>query len=147
MTTPPMTTKRRPLYGLAFAILATLAGSCLFESSDRCSETQVYDQASQACVCPAGSPPLGTGCVPCAVGDTRPACGGAEGFGLACASDADCAGHEASTCLKLQAPFTCVVTGCATAPDSCTNGHACCDLASLGVPLTLCLPADSCPTK
>jgi hypothetical protein len=141
-----MTPLRTPLRA-ALALLATLATSCLFDANERCSNTQVYDAVSQSCTCPPGSPALGTGCAPCGPNDPRPVCNGAEGFGRSCASDADCAGHEASFCLKLQAPFICVVSGCKTTPDSCTNGHACCDLMSVGVPLQLCLPSESCPSQ
>jgi hypothetical protein len=128
----------------ALGWLAFTAG-CLFDASDRCSKNQVYDAKSETCVCPPAAPPLGTGCVPCAQDDARAACRtGPVGFGTTCASDADCAGLEASHCETLQA-HVCVVAGCQTAPDTCTGGQSCCDLNALGIPLTLCLPPGQCP--
>ena len=133
------------LRGLAAAVLLASTASCLFDANDRCSKNQVYDAKSETCVCPPEAPPLGSGCVPCAQDDTRAACqSGPAGFGTPCTTDADCHGLEASHCETLQA-HVCVVANCQTAPDSCTGGQSCCDLNSLGVPLTLCLPPGQCP--
>jgi hypothetical protein len=67
------------------------------------------------------------------------------GVGKTCASSADCAGLDASYCEVLQAK-TCMVAGCTVSPDTCGVGLACCDLAPVGLPVTLCLPPGSCPT-
>jgi hypothetical protein len=130
------------------AVLLPAAGllqGCLFDASERCGKNQVFDATSESCVCPATAPPLGSGCVPCAAGDARPACQqGPSGFGTPCATDADCSGFDASHCEVLQA-HVCVVSPCTKSPDSCTGGQSCCDLAKLGVPLSLCLPPGQCP--
>ncbi len=140
-----MNKRNGPLRGLATIAWLGLMAGCLYDAGDRCSKNQVYDDKSESCVCPASAPPLGSGCVPCEANDTRAACQtGPEGFGVTCASDADCAGHEASHCETLQANV-CVVANCQTTPDSCTGGQGCCDLHSLGIPLTLCLPPGQCP--
>ena len=140
-------TSNAPLRGLALALLIGLTASCLYDANDRCSKNQVFDPQSDACLCTPDAPPLGSGCVPCAADDTRPACQqGPSGFGTPCTADADCQGFEASHCETLQA-HVCVVANCQTAPDSCTGGQSCCDLGSLGIPLTLCLPPGQCPAQ
>jgi hypothetical protein len=140
-----MTRWNGPLRGLAMLCFVGLAASCLYDPGDRCSKNQVYDDKSESCVCPPTAPLLGEACVPCAKDDARAACQmGPEGFGTTCATDADCAGHVASHCETLQAHI-CVVANCTTSPDSCTGGQSCCDLNSLGLPLTLCLPPGQCP--
>jgi hypothetical protein len=84
-------------------------------------------------------------CVPCAADDARAACQkGPAGYGTPCTTDTDCQAFEASHCETLQA-HVCVVAGCHTAPDDCTGGQSCCDLASLGIAMTLCLPPGQCP--
>jgi hypothetical protein len=135
-----------PRRGLVVALLLGLT-SCLYNPSDRCSPNQVFDPKSDACICPPDAPQSGADCVPCATGDTRPACmSGPTGFGTPCTSDTDCQGFQASHCETLQA-HVCVVAGCATSPDDCTGGQSCCDLNGLGVPLTLCLPPGQCPAN
>jgi hypothetical protein len=135
------------LPGAALALLAAFATSCLYDASDRCSKNQVYDAKSESCICTADAPPLGGACVPCAANDTRAACKtGPSGYGTACTTDQDCAGFDASHCETLQA-HVCVVSPCQKSPDSCTGGQTCCDLSSLGIPLSLCTPAGQCPVQ
>ncbi len=71
---------------------------------------------------------------------------GAVGLGDACTSSADCDGKDAWYCepVILQ---QCIVTGCAVAnPLSCPEAWVCCDVRSLGVNMTLCVPQGICPT-
>lgn len=70
----------------------------------------------------------------------------ASGQGLACMSDADCAGNDADYCENLQSNV-CLVQGCSTSDLlSCSEGWSCCDLHSLGLPKNLCVPEGMCPT-
>ncbi len=137
----------RSVGGLVAACWLATATSCLYDANDRCSANQVFDPSSDSCVCAPDAPPLGAGCFPCQPGDTRSACqSGPSGFGTPCTSDTDCQRFEASHCETLQA-HVCVVAGCQTSPDSCTGGQSCCDLGSLGIALTLCLPPGQCPAQ
>jgi hypothetical protein len=142
-----MTKWNRSVGGLAVAALLATT-SCLYDANNRCSVNQVFDPPSDSCVCAPDAPPLGSGCFPCVQGDTRSACqSGPTGFGTPCTSDTDCQGFQASYCETLQTPNVCVVAGCQTSPDTCTGGQSCCDLNSLGIPLTLCLPPGQCPAQ
>ena len=61
-----------------------------------------------------------------------------------CASNADCAGLEASYC-ETTVGHVCLVPGCAVGGDDCFIGWSCCDLTGfLGT--TLCLPEGQCPS-
>jgi hypothetical protein len=61
-----------------------------------------------------------------------------------CASDADCAGYEASWCEPIQS-HTCQVRDCSVDdPKSCFEDSACCDLSSFGLP-RICVPHGTCP--
>jgi hypothetical protein len=64
------------------------------------------------------------------------------GVGMACSSDDDCAGTDASYCETLVSQ-SCLVPGCTT-DDDCYQGNECCDLTAFGMP-TLCVPEGSCP--
>jgi hypothetical protein len=138
---------RKLLGRVALVLSLGLASSCLYNANDRCSVNQVFDPGSDSCICAPGAAPLGSGCTPCAPDDTRSSCEtGPVGFGTPCTTDADCQGLQASHCETLQA-HVCVVANCQTSPDSCTGGQSCCDLNSLGIPLTLCLPPGQCPAQ
>lgn len=68
------------------------------------------------------------------------------GQGQACKSADDCADTDATYC-ETTIANACLVQGCSTDnPLSCSEGFGCCDLHSLGLPLTLCVPEDMCPT-
>lgn len=68
------------------------------------------------------------------------------GQGQACESSEDCEGTDATYCETTLAG-ACLVQGCSTDnPLSCSEGFGCCDLASLGLELTLCVPEGMCPT-
>jgi hypothetical protein len=71
---------------------------------------------------------------------TRP-----TGEGQPCASEADCAGFEASFC-EIYVSRTCLVSGCSLSPDSCPAGEECCDVTAVGLVglPTLCLAAGLC---
>ena len=64
------------------------------------------------------------------------------GQGMACTSDDDCAGGEASYC-ETALSNQCLVRGCSEG--SCFPGWDCCDLSSLGFEDTLCVPEGQCP--
>lgn len=213
---------RRYRYGAA--LLALLGGSlpsaCTLDSSDRCSENQVFQESTLSCICDEHSAPTKTGCVRCgehevvspagcvcADGFSRASAGAAceetpDGFGIACdastpcpegkynhcessdfgsyctntgcttsadceggyacdtatgvcrrppvglgmscASNAECAGTEATYCDTVKA-HACLVQGCTVAPDNCFEGWDCCDLSGFGVPQPICVPAGGCP--
>jgi hypothetical protein len=67
------------------------------------------------------------------------------GQGKSCKSASDCAGADATYCDSYQTHL-CYVQGCSMSSDDCFPGYACCDLTSLGLASTLCLPEGSCPT-
>jgi hypothetical protein len=67
------------------------------------------------------------------------------GQGLSCSSAADCAGTEATFCDTVESQ-TCLVRGCSVSPNDCFIGWSCCDLSSLGLAETLCVPEGACPT-
>ncbi len=63
-----------------------------------------------------------------------------------CSSAADCEGKDATYC-EVSVAKACLVQGCSLEnPLSCSEGFGCCDLQSLGLALTLCVPEDMCPT-
>ena len=62
-----------------------------------------------------------------------------------CSSSSDCTG-DASYC-ETSIVHACLVQGCTLSnPLSCSEGFGCCDLHSLGLPLTLCVQEGTCPT-
>jgi len=68
------------------------------------------------------------------------------GTGMSCATDADCAGTEATFCETFQS-HTCFVEGCALDGNDCP-GKDCCDLTgpSLGmIKKTICVDSGTCP--
>ncbi|MET0287159.1 MAG: hypothetical protein ABW352_21930 [Polyangiales bacterium] len=76
-----------------------------------------------------------------------------SGFGVSCASDADCAGFEANACETLQTK-TCILQGCAQKQATCPSEWACCDYSALqsilGRLFSVCAPpsmlmSGSCP--
>ena len=67
------------------------------------------------------------------------------GQGAACDTTQDCAAYEATFCESFQT-HQCLVEGCSTTADTCFVGYECCDLTSLGLNNTLCVPAGACPT-
>ncbi|HEY3494328.1 MAG TPA: hypothetical protein VGK73_06570 [Polyangiaceae bacterium] len=67
------------------------------------------------------------------------------GQSMSCTSDADCAGTEATFCDLVESD-SCLVEGCSISPDDCFIGWSCCDLTSLGLAKTICVPDGSCPT-
>jgi hypothetical protein len=117
------------------------------------------DPANAHCQVPMGQPAgycTSTGCTSnaacaagwtCATWTAAPYCRRPPtGLGKTCASAADCAGLDASYCEAFQS-HKCVVTGCMLSPDDCGVGLECCDLASVGLPLKMCVGAGTCPTK
>ena len=65
------------------------------------------------------------------------------GMGLACASNDDCAGNEASFCEGFML-HQCVVANCSTAAQDCFPGTKCCDFTAFGAPAPFCLPDGAC---
>jgi hypothetical protein len=63
-----------------------------------------------------------------------------EGLGKSCASDADCAGTEATYCEVFQT-LTCQVENCVESSGVCPGDMQCCDFQILG--RSLCIPSDS----
>lgn len=59
------------------------------------------------------------------------------GQGTTCASDADCAGFEASYC-ETVVSRTCLVSNCSPSLNNCSDDFLCCDFASMGLP-SLCV--------
>lgn len=71
----------------------------------------------------------------------------ALGQGDSCTSDADCVGKDATYCENIQS-HVCLVEGCSTtSPLSCSEGWTCCDLHSVGLAKTLCVPEGKCITQ
>jgi hypothetical protein len=68
-----------------------------------------------------------------------------RGQSMSCTSDADCAGTEATFCDTVKS-HSCLVRGCAVGGSDCFIGWACCDLTSLGLAETICVPEGACPT-
>lgn len=62
----------------------------------------------------------------------------------ACASQADCAGKQASYCEETTAKV-CLVPNCKS-DDDCFAGLECCDLTRFGIP-SLCIAEGSCPVQ
>ncbi len=70
----------------------------------------------------------------------------AVGQGDPCKTDADCVGKDANYC-ESTLTHVCIVVGCSIeSPLSCSEGFSCCDVHSLGLALTLCVPEGQCPT-
>jgi hypothetical protein len=67
------------------------------------------------------------------------------GAGMSCASDADCAGTEATYCDAFM-QHACLVQGCNVTVNDCFAGTECCDLSMYGVPEPICVPAGACKT-
>jgi len=67
------------------------------------------------------------------------------GQGSPCESPDDCAGTEATYCESISS-HQCLVAGCSLSPDDCFEGWECCDLSTLGLDETLCVPSETCPT-
>lgn len=65
------------------------------------------------------------------------------GTGLACATDADCAGNEASLCESFML-HACVVANCSPTAQDCFPGTKCCDFTAFGAPAPFCLPDGAC---
>jgi hypothetical protein len=66
------------------------------------------------------------------------------GAGKPCTSAADCEDSEATYCDSF-ASQSCLVQGCALAPDNCFEGTECCDLSAFDVPQPLCVATGECP--
>ena len=70
----------------------------------------------------------------------------AVGQGDSCQTSDDCAGKDANYC-ENTLTHLCIVVGCSVeSPLSCSEGFSCCDVHSLGLALTLCVPEGQCPT-
>ncbi len=67
------------------------------------------------------------------------------GLNESCASDADCAGFEATYCDTFVTQ-SCLVQGCTLSPDNCFPGTECCDLSIYGISQPLCLAEGDCAT-
>ncbi|WP_437587478.1 hypothetical protein [Sorangium sp. So ce1000] len=65
------------------------------------------------------------------------------GAGKTCASDADCAGTEATYC-NIYETQKCQVQGCTLSPNNCFTGTVCCDLTDSGVAQYQCVAEGSC---
>jgi hypothetical protein len=63
-----------------------------------------------------------------------------QGLGMACTSDADCAGNVASYCETVQ-EHACVVNDCKPDPNKCHGDWVCCDIGLLSQ--SLCVPPDA----
>jgi len=113
-----------------------------------------------ACVCSAGySRPnsmaactmtVDTGIPPDAGTGDAGSGGASTGQGMSCTTSADCEGFDATYCITLQPPSTCIVEGCATGARRCDSAHDCCDFKAFP-PLAstngLCVPTGSCPAN
>jgi hypothetical protein len=72
------------------------------------------------------------------------------GEGMACMSDTDCAGTEATYCVTALSTDSCAVR-CTPGDDSpCASGEKCCDLPHIAVTQSLfssalCVPPAKCP--
>lgn len=77
----------------------------------------------------------------CAVWESAPYCRQFSGLGAGCASDADCAGFDATVC-DTYLSHTCIVAGCSVNANDCPRGLTCCDLSAFGAG-TACL--ETCP--
>lgn len=130
-------------------VFSSLLGlsSCLYESSNRCDENQLYDANAGLCVCTnntiAGTTETGApGCVPCAEHEvaSNDACACEEGYqrptadaacvivpdalGLPCQSDQGCTDATFNSCHLLEdGSGYCTSLDCA--PGECTGGYAC----------------------
>lgn len=62
-----------------------------------------------------------------------------------CATQADCAGTEATYCETLISQ-SCLVQGCSLSANDCFEGWECCDASAYGMPIPLCVPSGECPT-
>ncbi len=70
----------------------------------------------------------------------------ATGQGDACKTTDDCKGKDANYC-ENTVVHVCIVVGCdPKSALSCSEGFSCCDVHSLGLALTLCIPEGKCPT-
>lgn len=70
----------------------------------------------------------------------------ASGQGDPCKTADDCKGKDANYCENTVA-HVCIVVGCdPKSALSCSEGFSCCDVHSLGLALTLCVPEGKCPT-
>jgi hypothetical protein len=79
----------------------------------------------------------------CDVAATPPYCRRPPtGAGQTCATDADCAGTEATLC-ESRMSHQCVVV-CDPAASECFPGMKCCDFTMFGAPAPFCLPDGSC---
>lgn len=86
--------------------------------------------------------PAGWGCAD--GGGTRYCKRPPVGQGAMCTMPSECAGKEATLCGHPYLP-QCLVEGCSlTAPDACSPGYVCCDLASFGLDKRVCVPG-KCP--
>lgn len=65
------------------------------------------------------------------------------GAGKPCASDADCAGTEATYC-NTAVTQKCQVQGCTLSPNNCFTGTVCCDFTAYGVAQYQCVAEGSC---
>lgn len=97
---------------------------------------------SRACTTPGDC----VGGYACDLGAATPYCvRPPTGLQTPCATSADCAGFEASYCETVVA-HVCLVAGCVVGGDDCFVGWSCCDLTSVGIATTLCVPEGQCPT-
>ena len=147
-----------------------MAGACIVDEDKPCGAGQVkYANDFEGCVCAQGLVPNtdGVGCHACASGEVvvgdrcvaMPADAGSSGMdagpssgsrgeGETCTGPSDCASFDATYCQMLQAPFVCLVQGCATGEHRCSGERVCCDFAALPLLAAtngLCVPSGSCP--
>jgi len=145
-----------------------LAGGCLYDENDRCSEGQRFNDTTGLCGCPSGEYVTEAGCIACGPnerfvvdscqcrpGFERPSAGGQcestepepdpdagpvvpNGDGLACSSDTDCAGTTATFCDTFFDNI-CIVEDCDVANNTgCNDGETCCDLSDFGQDRQIC---------
>jgi hypothetical protein len=101
----------------------------MIERSDRCGAHQTF--RGGICVCDEGYRLNGTGCTPVSepardagvAQDAQPQ--GTTGQKAPCSTSEDCAGYDASYCLRLYG--VCLVPNCT--PDSCDDGWSCLDIS------------------
>ncbi|HKU42515.1 MAG TPA: hypothetical protein VJR89_30365, partial [Polyangiales bacterium] len=129
-------------------------GSVLDAQGKRCKKCGAHEKAqNDVCVCDEGyERPSGGGA--CALiqdsgsadaSDTPD--GPPSGEGESCETSADCASYAATFCQNLQAPFVCLVQGCATGQRSCSGSYVCCsfpDIPPLAGANGLCIPESNC---
>lgn len=126
------------------AVTSIGAVACV-TSANRCVDGYVYVEEYKACAPVAGA---STDAAPAAsdAASNSTSDAAAEGLGVACGADPDCAGKRASYCLKSPLaptdPGVCSVPQCSAI--DCGSEHACCDCGGAQVPELQAWPRGVC---